>query len=61
MGWWKFLGFFSLYGKSESMDLRSLLQQCFWLAGFVSVDGHLDLVSMSGANGLNGKAGEATI
>eukprot|EP00957_Ditylum_brightwellii_P194807 14839290-Ditylum_brightwellii.AAC.1 len=43
------------------MDSRSLMQQCFWLTGFVSVDGRLDLAGVSGANGLDEKAGEATI
>eukprot|EP00957_Ditylum_brightwellii_P130734 9974283-Ditylum_brightwellii.AAC.1 len=61
MGWWRFLGFFNLSGKSESLDSRSLMRQRFWLAGFVSVDGRLDLVGVGGANGLDGKAGEATI
>eukprot|EP00957_Ditylum_brightwellii_P146150 11127684-Ditylum_brightwellii.AAC.1 len=61
MGWWRSLGFFNLSGKSESMDSRLLRQQRFGLAGFISVDERLDLVGVSGANGLDGKAGEATI
>eukprot|EP00957_Ditylum_brightwellii_P138735 10575406-Ditylum_brightwellii.AAC.1 len=61
MGWWRFLGFFNFSGKSDSMDSRSLMRQCFWLAGFVSVDERLDLVGVGEANGLNGKAEEATI
>eukprot|EP00957_Ditylum_brightwellii_P157213 11965348-Ditylum_brightwellii.AAC.1 len=43
------------------MDSRSLMQQYCWLAGFVSVDGCLDLVGLSGASGFDGKAGDATI
>eukprot|EP00957_Ditylum_brightwellii_P190926 14538106-Ditylum_brightwellii.AAC.1 len=56
MGWWRFLVFFNLSGKSESMDLRLLMQQCFCLAGFIFVNGCFDLVGVGGANGLNGKA-----
>eukprot|EP00957_Ditylum_brightwellii_P078381 5960143-Ditylum_brightwellii.AAC.1 len=61
MGWWRFLGFFNLSGNSENMDSRLLMRQHFWLSGFVSVIGHLDLVGVGGANGLDGKAEEATI
>eukprot|EP00957_Ditylum_brightwellii_P096777 7370576-Ditylum_brightwellii.AAC.1 len=43
------------------MDYRSFIQQCFWLAGSISIDWHLDIVDMGGANGLDDKAGEAAI
>ena len=61
MGWWRFLGFFNLSGKSESMDSRLLMRQRFCLAGFVSVNGRLDLVGVGGANGWDGNAEEGTI
>lgn len=61
MGWWRFLGILNLSGKSESMDSRLLMRQRFRLAGFVSVNGRLDLVGVGGANGLDGKAEEDTI
>eukprot|EP00957_Ditylum_brightwellii_P109249 8333725-Ditylum_brightwellii.AAC.1 len=61
MGWWRFLAFANLSGKSESMGWRSFMQQHFQLAGSVSVDGYLDLVDVGRSNGLDGKAREAVI